>query len=608
MCGIIGYIGENDASDVIIDGLSKLEYRGYDSSGIAINTGSNLEIQKFQGRLSVLKNSLEKNPIHGHLGIGHTRWATHGAPSNENAHPHFNRDRTFAIVHNGIIENYMQIKSELIKDGVEFQSQTDSEVAVYLIEKYYKGDLLDAVFKAVSKLKGAYALAVISSKHNDELIAVRKDSPLVAGVTDNETIIASDVPALLKYTRDVYYLDNGEILHSKNGKVTIYDENRNIIQKKLEHIQWDMDAAEKGGYDYFMEKEINEQPNAIKLTIEHRLDENGDVKLNFENITKDYIKQVNKICIIGCGTAYNAGVVAKTAMNKLMNKYVVCDIASEFRYNENYIDDKTLIILISQSGETADTLAVLRNSKEKGAKVLAITNVVGSSIAREADDVIYTWAGPEVAVASTKAYTTQIVALYLLTLDFALKLGSINKEYYHEIISKMKKLPDKIQRILDNRQNLDEIAEFISKKQHAFYIGRNIDYSLAQEGSLKLKEISYIHAEAFAAGELKHGTIALIEDGTPVIAIMTQDNMLAKMISNIEEVRARGAKVISVTQESNKQIKDISYDTIFIPDSDDLLAPILSIIPLQILALEVAKKKGLNVDKPRNLAKSVTVE
>lgn len=608
MCGIIGYIGENDASDVIIDGLSKLEYRGYDSSGIAINTGSNLEIQKFQGRLSVLKNSLEKNPIHGHLGIGHTRWATHGAPSNENAHPHFNRDRTFAIVHNGIIENYMQIKSELIKDGVEFQSQTDSEVAVYLIEKYYKGDLLDAVFKAVSKLKGAYALAVISSKHNDELIAVRKDSPLVAGVTDNETIIASDVPALLKYTRDVYYLDNGEILHSKNGKVTIYDENRNIIQKKLEHIQWDMDAAEKGGYDYFMEKEINEQPNAIKLTIEHRLDENGDVKLNFENITKDYIKQVNKICIIGCGTAYNAGVVAKTAMNKLMNKYVVCDIASEFRYNENYIDDKTLIILISQSGETADTLAVLRNSKEKGAKVLAITNVVGSSIAREADDVIYTWAGPEVAVASTKAYTTQIVALYLLTLDFALKLGSINKEYYHEIISKMKKLPDKIQRILDNRQNLDEIAEFISKKQHAFYIGRNIDYSLAQEGSLKLKEISYIHAEAFAAGELKHGTIALIEDGTPVIAIMTQDNMLAKMISNIEEVRARGSKVISVTQESNKQIKDISYDTIFIPDSDDLLAPILSIIPLQILALEVAKKKGLNVDKPRNLAKSVTVE
>lgn len=608
MCGIIGYIGENDASDVIIDGLSKLEYRGYDSSGIAINTGSNLEIQKFQGRLSVLKNSLEKNPIHGHLGIGHTRWATHGAPSNENAHPHFNRDRTFAIVHNGIIENYMQIKSELIKDGVEFQSQTDSEVAVYLIEKYYKGDLLDAVFKAVSKLKGAYALAVISSKHNDELIAVRKDSPLVAGVTDNETIIASDVPALLKYTRDVYYLDNGEILHSKNGKVTIYDENKNIIQKKLEHIQWDMDAAEKGGYDYFMEKEINEQPNAIKLTIEHRLDENGDVELNFENITKDYIKQVNKICIIGCGTAYNAGVVAKTAMNKLMNKYVVCDIASEFRYNENYIDDKTLIILISQSGETADTLAVLRNSKEKGAKVLAITNVVGSSIAREADDVIYTWAGPEVAVASTKAYTTQIVALYLLTLDFALKLGSINKEYYHEIISKMKKLPDKIQRTLDNRQNLDEIAEFISKKQHAFYIGRNIDYSLAQEGSLKLKEISYIHAEAFAAGELKHGTIALIEDGTPVIAIMTQDNMLTKMISNIEEVRARGAKVISVTQESNKQIKDISYDTIFIPDSDDLLAPILSIIPLQILALEVAKKKGLNVDKPRNLAKSVTVE
>lgn len=608
MCGIIGYLGEKEASEVIIDGLEKLEYRGYDSSGIAINGGDSLQIKKFKGRLSVLEDELKKDPIKGHLGIGHTRWATHGAPSDENAHPHFNDDKTFAVVHNGIIENYMTLKNELEKDGIKFKSQTDTEVVVYLIEKYYSGDLLDAVFKAVSRLKGAYALAVISSKHNHELIAVRKDSPLVAGVTGTDVIVASDVPALLKYTKDVYYLDNGEILYANANKLTIYDEYKNVVDKKKEHILWDMEAAEKGGYDYFMEKEINEQPEAIRLTIEHRLDENGDIDLGFKNITPEFIVNINKICIVGCGTAYNAGVVGKAAMQKLFGKYVVCDIASEFRYNDNHIDDKTLVILMSQSGETADTLAVLRNCKEQKAKILAITNVVGSSIAREADDVIYTWAGPEVAVASTKAYTTQIVALYLVALDFALKLYTINKEYYHKIISKMLALPEKIQYILDHKENIHDVAAFISKKQHAFYLGRTIDYSLAQEGSLKLKEISYIHAEAFAAGELKHGTIALIEKDTPVIAIMTQDVMLTKMISNIEEVRARGAKVFSVTQASNKQVEKVSEKVLYIPDSDNLLAPILSIIPLQILALEVAKDKGLNVDKPRNLAKSVTVE
>lgn len=608
MCGIVGYLGKRNAADVIVDGLAKLEYRGYDSAGIAVNTGNDLEIRKFKGRLSVLSDDLEKNAIIGNVGIGHTRWATHGEPSDKNAHPHFNKDMTLAVVHNGIIENYLQLREQLESEGIEFKSKTDTEVVVHLLDKYYNGNLLDAVFKTISDLRGAYALCIVSAKHNNELIAVRKDSPLVAGVGENEAFIASDIPALLKYTRDVYYLDNGEIVHINNGDVTIYDSEKNIVNKPLNHVTWDIEAAEKGGYSCFMEKEIYEQPEGIKLTLERRLDESGKIVLDDIHIDKNYLDYVNKIYIIACGTAYNAGILGKTAMQKWMGIPVITDIASEFRYNQNFVDEKTLVILVSQSGETADTLAVLRDSKKKGARVLAVTNVVGSSIAREADDVFYTWAGPEIAVASTKAYTTQIVALYMIALNFALEMSKITEQEYFDIIEKMKEIPSKVQEVLDNRDYINEIADEIVNSEHAFFLGRGIDYALAMEGSLKLKEISYIHAEAFAAGELKHGTIALVEDGTPIISIATQQNMFEKMVSNMEEVRARGAYVVAISQSHNKEVEKVSNRVIYIPDSEDILSSIIAVVPMQLLALMVSTKRGLDVDKPRNLAKSVTVE
>ena len=608
MCGIVGYYGNKNAADVIVDGLAKLEYRGYDSAGVAINTGDKLEIRKLQGRLSVLSDSLKEKNIRGNVGIGHTRWATHGEPSNENSHPHFNQDATLAVVHNGIIENYLDLRAELEAEGVKFGSKTDTEVVAHLLDKYYEGNLLDAVYATIGRLKGAYALGVVSANDSDELIAVRKDSPLIAGVGNGEALIASDIPAVLKYTRDVYYLDNGEVVHIKGGDIKIYDAQRQLVDKKLNHVDWDIEAAEKGGYSCFMEKEIFEQPRAIKETLERRLDKDGKIVLDSIKMTKEDLENINRIYIVACGTAYHAGVLGKTAMQKLMGLPVITDIASEFRYNDNFVDEHSLVILVSQSGETADTLAVLRDSKSKGARILAVTNVVGSSIAREADDVFYTWAGPEIAVASTKAYTTQIISLYMIALNFALEMDKISQDYYMDMIKKMSALPEKIEAVLEKISDIEVIADDIVNKHNAFFLGRGIDYALAMEGSLKLKEVSYIHAEAFAAGELKHGTIALIEDGTPVIALASQHDLYEKMVSNMEEVRARGAYVVAITQEGNTGVEKVAERVVYIPKTDDLLSPIIAVIPMQILALMVSSKKGLDVDKPRNLAKSVTVE
>ncbi|KAK2273270.1 glutamine--fructose-6-phosphate aminotransferase [Clostridioides difficile] len=610
MCGIVGYLGSRKAAEVIVEGLSKLEYRGYDSAGVAVNSSNEeeLNIRKFKGRLSVLAEDLEKNPIDGNLGIGHTRWATHGEPSDVNSHPHFNQAKTIAVVHNGIIENYMEIKEELISEGVKFESQTDTEVIAHLVDKYYEGNLLDAVYKTISKLRGAYALGVICKEHGNELVAVRKDSPLVVGVGEGENFIASDIPALLKYTRDVYFLENGEVVHLKDENVTVYDSNRNLVEKEVFHVTWDVEAASKGGYDYFMSKEIHEQPTGVRETLERRLDDNGNIILDSINISKEDLEKINKVYIVAFGTAYNAGVLGKDAIEKFVNIPVITDIASEFRYSDPFVDENSLVILVSQSGETADTLAVLRDSKAKGARILSITNVVGSSIARESDDVFYTWAGPEVAVASTKAYTTQITSLYMIALDFAIKKGTITREFYDSMISKMKEIPSKIQEILDNEEYIKEVAKTVVSSEHAFYLGRGIDYSLAMEGSLKLKEISYIHAEAFAAGELKHGTIALIEKGTPVIAIATQEKLFEKMVSNMEEVRARGAYVVAIAQSHNKDVEKAADKIIYIPNSDDILSPILAVVPMQLLAYHVSVLRGCDVDKPRNLAKSVTVE
>ena len=608
MCGIVGYLGPKNASEVIVDGLSKLEYRGYDSAGVAVCNDGELEIRKFKGRLAVLAEDIEKNEMKGNLGIGHTRWATHGEPSDVNSHPHFNMDKTIAVVHNGIIENYMELKEELKEDGVEFRSETDTEVIAHLVDKYYEGNLLDAVYKTVARLRGAYALGVICKDNEDELVAVRKDSPLIAGVGEGENFIASDIPALLKYTRKVYFLENGEVVHIKGNELKIYDAERNPVEKEIYNVKWDIEAASKGGYDCFMLKEINEQPEGVKNTLERRIDENGNIVLDGIHLTKEDLDNINRIYIVACGTAYHAGLLGKNALEKYLKVPVITDIASEFRYSDNFVDEHSLVILVSQSGETADTLAVLRDSKAKGAKILAITNVVGSSISREADEVFYTWAGPEIAVASTKAYTTQITSLYMIALNFALEKGTITREEYLSTIEKMKELPEKIQKVLDNQDKIKETAERIVSKEHVFFLGRGVDYSLAMEGSLKLKEVSYIHSEAFAAGELKHGTIALIEEGTPVISIATQENLFEKMVSNMQEVKARGAFVASIAQEHNRSVEKVSDEVIYIPNCDDMLVPVVAVVPMQLLAYYVSTMKGLDVDKPRNLAKSVTVE
>ena len=608
MCGIVGYLGKRQATEVLIDGLSKLEYRGYDSAGVAVNTGNELAIRKFKGRLAILAEDLQKNPIDGHLGIGHTRWATHGEPSDVNSHPHFNMDRTIAVVHNGIIENYLELRAELEAEGVKFLSQTDTEIAAHMVSKYYEGNLLDAVYKATARFRGAYALGVVCADNANELVAVRKDSPLVVGLGEDENMIASDIPAILKYTRNVYFLENGEFVHILGDKVTVLNENKEVVEKEVSEITWDVEAASKGGFDSFMAKEIYEQPKGVEDTLMRRLDENGRIKLDDIKITKEDLDRINKVYIVACGTAYHAGLVGKYAIEKFAKIPVIADIASEFRYSDPFVDENTLIIIVSQSGETADTLAALRDAKAKGARVLSITNVVGSSIARESDDIFYTWAGPEIAVASTKAYTTQLMAFYMIALNLAMTKGSITEEEYFKMIDILKEMPSKVEKVLECDKFVEEIAAEIKDKNDIFYLGRGLDYALAMEGSLKIKEISYMHAEAFAAGELKHGKIALIEEETPVIAIATQEQLFEKMVSNMQEVKARGAKVIAIVEEYNKEVEKSADRVIYIPEVEDMFASITSVVPMQLLSYHVAKMRGCDIDKPRNLAKSVTVE
>lgn len=593
MCGIVGYFGDKKASDIILDGLSKLEYRGYDSAGIAVISDGEIKSRKHKGKLSVLVESLKKEDIFGHVGIGHTRWATHGAPSDINSHPHFNNDKSIAVVHNGIIENYQELKKELEEKGAKFVSSTDTEVVAHLISLYYTGSLKEAVYKATKRLEGSYALGVICKNNPEELVAVRKSSPLILGLGENEYFIASDIPAILKYTREVVYLEDHDLVVINRSGVSIYDEQMNKVKREVNHVEWDIQAATKGGYDFFMDKEIHEQKEAVKNTIEKSL-------LNLREINIDF-SDIDKIYIVACGTAYNAGTIGKYYFQEYLNKPVYTDIASEFRYNKQFIDQHTLVILVSQSGETADTLAVLRKVKEHGCKVLAVTNVVGSTISREADNVFYTFAGPEIAVASTKAYTTQIVSLYLIARYF-----STTKEEYEDVLKEAVKICPLIDEVLEKEKDIKEIARKFINAKSIFYLGRSIDHALANEGALKLKEISYIHAESFAAGELKHGTIALIENMTPVVAIMTQKDLYDKMLSNIQEVKARGAYIVAVTND-NEKIK-FADDTIQIPEFCQMLTPILAVIPLQILAYYTSYLKGYDVDKPRNLAKSVTVE
>ena len=609
MCGIVGYIGSQNAQDFVIDGLEKLEYRGYDSAGIAVNTGkSKFDIVKKVGRLKNLENALKENPLEGNIGIGHTRWATHGKPSDINSHPHFNKDKTLVVVHNGIIENYLELKKDLIAKGYEFVSETDTEVVVHLLDSLYEGDLLEAVKKLLKIIKGAYALGMMSISEPDRIIAARKESPLIVGLGKGENFIASDIPAILKYTRDVYLIENNEIVEIKKDSVKIMDTEGNEVKRDVTHVEWDLEAASKGGYEYFMEKEIYEQPKVLMETLNSRIDENK--KINFEDagLTKEYLEGVSNVYIVACGTAYHAGLVGKYIIEKKTRIKVDVELASEFRYRNPVIDENTLIIVLSQSGETLDTLEAMKEGKRKGAKVVAITNVVGSSIAREADHVIYTWAGPEIAVASTKAYSTQMMILYLLAIDMAYKFNKITKEQYEHDIDSLYNLKEKVEKVLEHSEKVEKVAAKILNQQSIFYLGRGLDYMIAVEGALKSKEISYIHSEAFASGELKHGTIALIDEGVPVVINVTQSDLFDKSVSNIKEVVARGAYVIAVAKEGNTLVEEVADEVFYIPAVEDEYTGFLSIIIHQLLAYYLSKLKGNDVDKPRNLAKSVTVE
>ena len=607
MCGIVAYKGKLDAREVIIDGLERLEYRGYDSAGIAVVNDKGIDFEKRAGKLINLEKALEENPIEGKVGIGHIRWATHGAATDINSHPHLSNNGRIAVVHNGIIENYRQLKSELEKEGYTFKSSTDTEVIAVLIEKYYQGDILKACEIVKEKLVGSFACSVISADSPDRLIGMRVESPLVFGVMEDGFLMASDIPSLLKYTRDVIYLENGDLVDINADSYTIYDENNREVSREIKTIEWSVDAASKDGYDHFMIKEINEEGSAIDELLRLNVKDN---RVNFEegSFEKDEIANINKIYIVACGTAYHAGLVGKYAFEKIAKIPVICDIASEFRYNDPFIDENTLVILISQSGETADSLKALRLSKERGAKTLLITNTLASSMDREALKSIYCYAGPEIAVASTKAYITQVVNLYLLALDFSLKLGRIELSSYENILRELKTLPKKVDELVKKDESIKEFAHEIKDSKSLFYIGRSLDYATSIEAALKLKEVSYIHTEAFAAGELKHGTISLIEEGTPVIAIMTQENLLDKTLSNVEEVKSRGAKVFSITSKDDLRIRKVSEKTLILPETMDILYPILSVIPTQLMAYYTSIAKGIDVDKPRNLAKSVTVE
>lgn len=609
MCGIVGYIGDQEAQPVLLDGLRRLEYRGYDSAGIAvINRKGEMGLAKSKGRLANLEEKLKEIPLSGSVGIGHTRWATHGEPSEINCHPHTNEKKTISVIHNGIIENYQHLREFLLGKGYHFYSETDTEVIPNLIDYYYCGDLLEAVMKTVSKLEGSYALGILSVSEPDRLIAVRKDSPLVIGVGKGENFIASDVPAVLNYTRDFIYLKDKEFAVIRKNSVEVYTPEGELTEKTVKHITWNADAAEKGGYEHFMLKEICEQPGAIKATMTSRILPGQPVRLDDISFTEQEIKEIEKIYIVACGTAYHAGIVGKYVIEKLVRIPVEVDIASEFRYRDPLLTKKMLLIVVSQSGETADTLAALREAKSRGVKVLAVTNVVGSSVAREADHVLYTWAGPEIAVASTKAYTTQLIAMYILALYFAQYRGTMTNEEIEAMKSEMLTLPQKAEKMLNHRETLQKFASNNYMHRNMFFLGRGIDYAVAMEGALKLKEISYIHSEAYAGGELKHGTIALIEDGTVVIALATQSRLYDKMVSNIREVTTRGANVLGLVMEGNTSIEKVAEAALYIPPIQDVLTPVLSVIPLQLLAYYVAVQKGCDVDKPRNLAKSVTVE
>jgi glucosamine--fructose-6-phosphate aminotransferase (isomerizing) len=610
MCGIVGYIGDENATDIIIDGLKKLEYRGYDSSGIALVTKDHeLKVRKKKGRIANLEELISNEDCYANLGIGHTRWATHGAPSDINAHPHTDMSGRIAVVHNGIIENYTALKKWLKEEhGVKFVSETDTEVIAQLIGVFYDGDLEKAVEKAVAKMQGAYGIGVICCDEPDKMIAVRKDSPLIVGLGQGCNFIASDIPALLKYVRQIYLIENNETVILTANDVKIYNADRQEVHRDVFNVTWDADAAEKEGYDHFMLKEIHEQPKGIHDTLVRRMDENGEIVLDGITLTKEEIENFNKIYIVACGTAYHAGLIGKYAIEKLAGISVEVDVASEFRYRDPFIDDRTLFIAISQSGETLDTLAALREAKSKGARVLSVVNVVGSSVARESDDVFYTWAGPEIAVASTKAYTTQLVCMYLIGLYMGRKKGILSDDVYRKYTEEMLAIPDKLTALLKQEKNIEELAKKLYKCDNVFFIGRGNDSAVSYEGSLKLKEISYINSFAIAAGELKHGTIALIEQGTLVIALATQDRLFDKMLSNIQEVKARGAYVIGIAKENNTDIEKQAESVIYIPECMDELTPLLSIVPLQILAYYIAKLRGCDIDKPKNLAKSVTVE
>ena len=610
MCGIVGYIGKRQAVDLLVEGLSKLEYRGYDSAGVAIIEDEKISVRKLKGRLANLENDLNANSINGHIGIGHTRWATHGEPSDVNSHPHSNGNATISVVHNGIIENYMKLREWLTDKGYEFLSETDTEVIPNLVDYYYRDgrNLFDAVVKATSKLEGSFAIGVIANNEPDKIIAVRKDSPLIVGLGEDESFIASDIPAVLNHTRDVYLLEDKEFVILTKDGVELRTEDGEKIEKEVYHVTWNVDAAEKGGYEDFMLKEIHEQPKAVRDTLAGKIQLGKEIELDNVKFTKEELENFDKVYIVACGTAYHAGVVGKTVIEKLAKIPVEIDVASEFRYRDPLITDRTLIIVVSQSGETADTLAVLRDGQRQGARVLAITNVVGSSVSREADDVIYTLAGPEIAVASTKAYVTQLAAFYILGLYFGRLKQTISVEEAEAIKTEMLTIPEKIERALEMKEELQKYADKHYNHRDIYFLGRGLDYAVAMEGSLKLKEISYIHCDAYAGGELKHGPIALIDKGTAVITLLTQEALKDKMVSNVREVSTRGGNIFAVVNEGDTTTKDVVDSLVYIPKTIDLLTPMVSVVPLQLISYYVAKQKGCDVDKPRNLAKSVTVE
>jgi len=610
MCGIVGYIGKRESQEILLEGLKKLEYRGYDSAGIAVFTSQGLEVRKSKGRLAILEEKLQGEPLVGTVGIGHTRWATHGKPSDVNSHPHTDNSAKFSVVHNGIVENYLELKEELSAAGHRFVSETDTEVISHLIAEEYDGDIVKAVQKAVRRMRGAFALGVLTEYEPERLVAVRYASPLVIGVGDGENFIGSDIPAILEHTRDVYILNDGEMAVLTRNGVELMTVEGNFISKEIFRVDWDLITAEKAGFDHFMLKEIHEQPKAYRDTMRGRISEDGQaVVLPEVGMSADEVRAISRIHIVACGTAYHAGLVGKNVIEQLVRIPVETDVASEYRYRSPIITKDTLVIVVSQSGETADTLAALREAKRSGARVLAITNVVGSSVAREADDVITTWAGPEIAVASTKAYTSQLIAFYLLGLYLAQTVGTRSQAEIAAVIAGLELLPGQVETLLEQAAVLKQIAESMAKSSSLFFIGRGQDYAVAQEGSLKLKEISYIHSEAYAAGELKHGTLALIEEGTPVIALVTQEELYEKTLSNIKEVKARGAHVLGITNSSNQAEVGKSVDELFaIPNTQALLTPALSVVPLQLIAYYASLALGHDVDKPRNLAKSVTVE